>query len=115
MVAVRHLVQLCHVEEPREFIKVKHRVVLAMFAKERHILAEIHILEVIGDKTAVTALNALAKFIQNLVRSYFFHFTTPRFELAINSVSRSTSLQSLISSLIRSSACVVLSRAESNR
>lgn len=46
-----------------EFLKVEHRLVLAVFAKERDILAEVHVFEVIGDKAAVATLDALAEFL----------------------------------------------------
>lgn len=51
---------------------MEHRVVVTMFAKERNVLAQIHILQVIGDEAAVTALNALAEFGDDLRR--IFHF-----------------------------------------
>ncbi len=43
------------------------------------------------------------------------HFTTPRFDVSINSIKRSTSLQSFISSFIFSTACVVFNFAERSR
>ena len=53
---------------------MEHRFVPTMFAKECDILAEIHILEVIRDKTAVTTLYALAEFLDNVgVGSHLFN------------------------------------------
>ena len=46
---------------------MEHRLVFAVVAKERDIFAEIHIFEVIGNKTAVTTLDAFAKIVQNFV------------------------------------------------
>ena len=91
---------------------MKHRLVSAVFAKKRDVLAEIHILEVIGDKTAIASLNALSELVQNLSFDLLAHFTTPLFELSIKLASWSTSGQPVISSRIRCSAWVVFSRAD---
>jgi hypothetical protein len=57
------LVQLADIEQFCEVVKVEHRLVLAVLAKESDIFAKVHILEVIRDKTSVAALNALSEFI----------------------------------------------------
>jgi hypothetical protein len=59
--------QFRNIHKPGEVVEVEHVLVLAMFAKERHLFAEIHVLEMVGDKAAVAALNALAEFLK-----YFF-------------------------------------------
>ena len=59
----RGLVQLSDVEQFCEIVEVEHRLVLAVLTKECHVLAEVHILEVIRDKTSVAALDALAEFL----------------------------------------------------
>ena len=46
---------------------------------------------------------------------FFCYLTTPRFEVSMKLTSISTSAQSRISSLIFSTACVVLSLADSSR
>lgn len=63
VVAVRDLLQLRDVKKSRESIKMKHGVVFAVFAKERHVFAEVHIPQTIGDKTAVTSLYPLAELL----------------------------------------------------
>lgn len=40
---------------------MEHRLVLAVFAEEGDIFAEIHILEVVRDKAAVATLNSLSE------------------------------------------------------
>jgi len=52
---------------------MEHRLVFAVFAEKRDIVAEIHILQMIGDKTPVAALDAFAKLCQNL-GAVFNHF-----------------------------------------
>ena len=96
-----------------------------MLAKECDILAKIHIFEVISNKTAVAALDALAEFFYNVL--IIFHknpianapgsdyFTTPRFEFFMKSIRRSTSGHALISDAIRSVAWVVFSFALSSK
>lgn len=44
---------------------MEHRIVFAVFAKKRDVFAEIHILQMISDKTAVTPLNAAAEFVDH--------------------------------------------------
>ena len=64
---VGDLFQLFEVHERRKLIEVKHALVLAVFAKERDVLAEVHVLEVISDKTSVAALYAFTKFGEDLL------------------------------------------------
>ena len=54
-------IELADVEELCKVVEVEHCIVLAVLAEERNILAEIHVLEVISDKAAIAALNALAE------------------------------------------------------
>jgi hypothetical protein len=42
---------------------MEHRVVFAVLAEERHVLTEVHVLEVICDKAAIAALDTLAEFL----------------------------------------------------
>ncbi len=51
------------VEEAGKLVEVEHRLVFAVLAKKRDILAEIHILEMVCDKTAIATLDAFAEFI----------------------------------------------------
>ena len=44
-------------------VKVEHRIVFTVFAKKSDIFAEVHILEMIGDKTAVATLDAFTKIL----------------------------------------------------
>ncbi len=59
MICVRNLFQFRNIQQGREIIEVEHRVVLAVFAKEGYVLAEVHIFQVIGDEAAVASLYAL--------------------------------------------------------
>lgn len=52
---------------------MKHRLVFAVIAKKRNVFAEIHIFQMIRDKTAVATLNAFAELIQNFL-AIFLHF-----------------------------------------
>ena len=51
------------IQQRREIVEVEHGVVFAVVAKERDILAEVHILQMIGNETAVTTLYPLAEFL----------------------------------------------------
>jgi hypothetical protein len=66
MMLVFRLFQLCRVHKTRKLVEVEHCVVLAVFAKEGHVLAEVHILEMVCDKTAIAALDALGELLQNV-------------------------------------------------
>ncbi len=47
---------------------MEHRLVFAVFAKESRVFPKVHVLEMIGHETAVTALGALAEPLeQNVV------------------------------------------------
>ena len=48
---------------------MEHRVVLTVLAKERSVLAKIHILEVISYKASVTTLRAFAELGESIVFS----------------------------------------------
>ncbi len=61
------LIKLAQVQQLRKIIEVEHRFVLTMLAKERDILAEIHILEMVRDKTPITPLYPLAKLLQDFI------------------------------------------------
>lgn len=50
---------------------MEHSLVFAVVTEEGHVLAEIHVLEVIGDKTTVATLDAFAKIFDNV--SFGFH------------------------------------------
>ena len=59
MIFFGDLFELRNVKQLCEIVKMEHRVVLAVFAKERHVLAKVHVFQVIGDEAAVTTLYAL--------------------------------------------------------
>jgi hypothetical protein len=61
MVIFIRSIELRRIDELREISEVEHRVVLTVFAKERNVLSEVHILQMVCDKAAVTALYALAE------------------------------------------------------
>ena len=52
---------------------MEHRLVLAVIAEKRDVLAEIHILEMIGDKASVTTLYALAEFLLDFFFTVIIH------------------------------------------
>jgi hypothetical protein len=58
----RGLVQFAQVEQFGEVIKMEHRLVLAVFAKKRHVLTQVHVLEMIRNKAPVTPLDTFTKF-----------------------------------------------------
>lgn len=47
---------------------MEHSLVLTVLAEECDVLAEVHVFQMIGDKTAVAALDALAEFVENVLR-----------------------------------------------
>jgi uncharacterized membrane protein len=63
MIVFGNFAQFAQIQKAGELVKMKHRVVLTMLAKIRHVLAEIHILQMIRNITAVTALHAFAEFL----------------------------------------------------
>jgi len=66
MVVCLTAIKLGRVKQPRKIVKVKHRVVLTMFAIERNVLTQIHILEMIGDKAAIAPLDPFTEFVEYL-------------------------------------------------
>lgn len=67
MVGIRHLAEFAQIQKARKLVKMEHRFVFTMFAIKRYIFPQIHILKIIRNKAAVTALHALAEFFY-----YFF-------------------------------------------
>ena len=57
------LIQFTDIQQLCKFVKMKHRLVFAVFTKESDVFAKIHIFEVIRDKTAVATLDAFPKFL----------------------------------------------------
>ena len=62
MMLFSNLFQFVDVDKLGKLIEMEHAFVPAMFAEKCHILAQIHILKVICDKTSVASLNALSEF-----------------------------------------------------
>ena len=67
VVFVGDFLQLGDVHQAREIVEMEHRVVLAVFAEERDVLAEVHILKVVRDEAPVAPLDAFPKFRQYLL------------------------------------------------
>ena len=63
MVFFGYFFELRYIQQTGEVVEVEHVLVLAMFTEERHVLAEIHVFQMIGDKAAIAALDALAEFL----------------------------------------------------
>ena len=61
VIVFRNFLELRNVQQLRKIVEVEHRVVLTVLTKERHVLAQVHILQVIRDKAAVTSLYPLSK------------------------------------------------------
>ncbi len=55
--------QFGNVQHLRIIVKVKHRIVLAVFAVIRDVFAEPHILHIKRNQTAVTTLHTLAELL----------------------------------------------------
>jgi hypothetical protein len=55
------LAKLGGIEQPGEIVEVEHALVLTGLAKERGVLAQIHIFQMIGNKTPVTALDPFSE------------------------------------------------------
>jgi hypothetical protein len=53
--------ELGDVHQFGELIEVEHVFILAVFTKESHVLAEIHVLKMICDKAAVAALECVCR------------------------------------------------------
>lgn len=73
VVLVFALFELRGVKQGRKLVEVKHRVVLTVFAEKGDVLTKVHILQVIRDKAAVAALDALAEFLHDLGILIFTH------------------------------------------
>ena len=56
---------------------MEHCLVFTVFAKERDIFAEIHILEMISNETAITALDAFAKIPEHVVVRFQLFYYPP--------------------------------------
>lgn len=61
MIVFGDLFELRDIHQRCELIEVEHGFVFAVFAKESHILADVHVLEMVCDKTPVATLNAFAE------------------------------------------------------
>ena len=57
------LIQLADIEQICKVVKMEHRLVLTVLAKECDVFAEIHVFEMIRDKTAVATLDAFAELL----------------------------------------------------
>ena len=60
----RHFLQFAGIDQTAKLLEMEHRSVLAMFAVESNILAEIHVLQMIRDETAITPLYPFAELPQ---------------------------------------------------
>lgn len=67
MIVFGNLAQLAQIQKARKIVEVKHRLVFAVLAEERDVLAEIHVLQIIRNITAVAALHALAEFLDDFL------------------------------------------------
>lgn len=73
MILFGNFAEFFAVEYFRENVKVKHRFVPTVFAEISDIFAQIHILQMIRNKTAVATLNALAVNLHQLIFFVRFH------------------------------------------
>jgi hypothetical protein len=55
--------ELRYIHQKREFVEMEHRLVAAVLAEKRDVLAEVHVLEMISDETPVTPLDAFPEFV----------------------------------------------------
>ncbi len=51
---------------------MKHRLILTVVAKERDVFSEVHILEMVGDETAVATLDAFAEIFDSVRFGHLF-------------------------------------------
>ena len=80
MIFFGHLFEFRDVHQFRELIEMEHGFVLAVFAKESHVLAEVHIFEMVGYEAAITTLYPLPKIFKDL--SFFVrHFNAGHYQL----------------------------------
>ena len=56
-----NLLKLADVDKPGELIEMEHVLVLAVFAEERDIFPQVHVLQVICNEASIAALDALAE------------------------------------------------------
>ena len=63
----------------RKLAEMEHRIVLAVFAKESGVFAEVHILKVVRDKTSITTLDAFTEVCKHIVCLSGFHKAERRF------------------------------------
>jgi hypothetical protein len=70
VVFVLGLAKFSGIHQPGELIEMKHRLVPAVLAVERDVLAEVHIFEVERNKTAVAPLHAAAKFCKEVIVTF---------------------------------------------
>jgi hypothetical protein len=54
--------ELRYIHQKREFVEMEHRLVAAVLAEKRDVLAEVHVLEMISD-APVTPLDAFPEFV----------------------------------------------------
>jgi hypothetical protein len=69
-------VEFGRVKKFREIVKMEHRLVAAVFAEKGHILPEIHVLKMVGDKASVTPLDAFPEIVKNFLLGVVVHETS---------------------------------------
>ncbi len=94
MMLVRDFAQFRDVENFRVIVKMEHRVVFTMLAVICDVVAEIQILHMKRDQTAVTTLDALAELFDNFF--FIFHYA----QLKNNILSIINSKISIISQVV---------------
>lgn len=72
MIFIGDFAKFAEIQQFRKIIEMKHRLVAAVFAVIRHVLAEIHVLKVIRNIAAIAALDALSELFDDL-RVVFRH------------------------------------------
>ncbi|PYS88931.1 MAG: hypothetical protein DMF62_08440 [Acidobacteria bacterium] len=72
MIFFGRLFQFADIDVLRKQIEMEHRVILAMLTEKGNVFTEIHVLEMVRDKTPVTPLNSFAEFAYYLGR-WFAH------------------------------------------
>jgi len=76
MVFVGDLFYLRQIHQLGERFEMEHRFVMAVIAEKGHILAKIHILEMICDKTPVATLDALTELLDHLCRVFHLFYNS---------------------------------------
>jgi hypothetical protein len=69
VVIIRQFLQFADVDMFGKLLKMEHRIVLAVVAKECYVFAEIHVFQMVSDEAAVASLHPFAELLQN----YFIH------------------------------------------